>query len=81
MALSFRRTLDTLLNLGLLGAMLCIAAGSALCVWIAPSAHRRRKPASMPAPSATLAIGEFQFERAIEAYENLIDESLGENRV
>jgi hypothetical protein len=81
MAVSLRRSVDLFLNAGLLAAMLCVAIVLTLCARIAGSINRRRrKPAPIRAQSSMPVAGEFQFERAIEAYEGVIDELLAKDR-
>jgi hypothetical protein len=81
MAHWFRRSFDTFLNAGLLAAMLCVAIVSTFWARIAGSINRRRhNPAPILAQSSVPAAGEFQFEHALEAYEDVIDELLTEHR-
>lgn len=68
----FRRAVDSLLGTMLLAALLPLVILSVF------RARRRRADTGSPAPSST--IGEFQFERAVEAYESLIDTVLEEKR-
>ncbi len=67
-------------NTLLAAAMLPLAVWSLLCDWL-KFRRRRSEPSSEPAAmAATPIIGEFQFERAIEAYQAVIDAALEEDR-
>lgn len=67
-----RRTIDSLLGMFQLAALLPLVLLSML--------RARRRGADPGNPALTSTIGEFQFERAIEAYEGLIDAVLAEKR-
>jgi hypothetical protein len=78
----FRRNFDSLLGTVLLAALLPMvilsAFRDALRLRRRGKAKRRAVAGDTPAPKP--ACGEFQFERAVEAYESLIDAVIAESR-
>jgi hypothetical protein len=78
----FRRTIDSFLGMMLLAVLLPLLILSVIRARLrhkSPAKSRPRLPhAGDPPPAST--IGEFQFERAVEAYEGLIDAVLAEKR-
>lgn len=79
-SLIFRRAIDSLLDVMLLAALLPLVVLSVIRPWLrlnSPAKSRRR---IADPPPATSPIGEFHFERSVEAYESLIDAVLAEDR-
>lgn len=77
-----RRIVDTLLSAMLVAALLPMVILSALCGRLRQrrGGKTKRRAAVGNDPAPKLSFGEFQFERAVEAYESLIDAVLAENR-
>lgn len=76
-----RQGVDTLLGTAVLIALLPVVILSAFHHLLKPARiHRSHKSGAdfASTDAATSAIGEFEFMRAIEAYEALIDELIGE---
>ena len=76
-----RQSVDSLLGTVLLGALLPYVLLSEFRDFVksAPTRSIREcAPARVSTGAAVAAIGEFDFDRAIEAYEDLLDEMIGE---
>lgn len=76
-----RQSVDSLLGTVLLTALLPFVLLSQLREFLKSAGPRRTcacMPAHAPAAAAAAAIGEFDFDRAIEAYERLLDEQIEE---
>ena len=79
-----RHTIDSLLGSVLLATIASIVLFSTMHTRMGfsrPRAKTKRPDSpSRPAPSRTTITGEFQFHRAVEAYEHLIDSVIAEER-
>jgi hypothetical protein len=76
-----RASVESLLGTVVLTALLPVAIFSAFRQRLPPARIRRPHKSGSARASANAtshAIGEFDFERAMEAYERLIDELIGE---
>ncbi len=80
----FRRTIDSFLGTLLLAALLPIVFLSAMHARICcvrPPKGVRRVPEDRADELAAQSPGEFHFDRALGAYENLIDRVIAEKRI
>lgn len=77
-----RRSVDSLLGAMLVAALLPVVILSALREGLRFRWNRKAqvRDCAECAPAANATVSEFQFERAIEAYESLIDAVIAENR-
>ena len=71
----------SLVNTLLAAALLPLAVLSLLCDWLKLRRRRNQRSSEPAAVAAAPFIGEFQFERAIEAYQAVIDAALEEDRL
>jgi hypothetical protein len=78
--LMLRRGVDSLLGVVLVAAMLPIVFLAALRLRLRRDGKGRRGADAENVAAAKPTVGEFEFERAVEAYEALIDAVIAENR-
>ena len=80
----FRRTIDSFFTTVILFVLVPFIVFSAVRTRIGlarPRTKTNRPHSSQPpAPPANEPVGEFHFDRAVEAYENLIDSVIAEDR-
>jgi hypothetical protein len=79
--LMFRRSINSFLCTALLIALLPFAFLAALCSRLMPKGLKKagRRGPHREAASAVRAVGEFEFHRALTAYEELIDQFTGDS--